>query len=44
LSGEPVVIKLREIAEVELLKISEYVTLSAERKCHPLANQPTTAS
>jgi hypothetical protein len=28
----------------EVLKISEYVTLSAERKCHPLANHPTTAS
>jgi hypothetical protein len=27
-----------------LLKISEYVTLSAERKCHPLANQPSSAS
>jgi hypothetical protein len=29
---------------LQVLKISEYVTLSAERKCHPLANHPTTAS
>ena len=26
-----------------MLKISENVTLSAERKCHPLVDDPTTA-
>jgi len=27
-----------------MLKLSEYVTLSAERKCHPPGDNPTTHS
>src|SRR5689334_23784450 len=32
------------LIDTRVLKISEYVTLSAERKCHPLANHPSSAS